>query len=680
MNNLDGHKQANKRIQNLRKEIRKHQYLYHVKDDPEISDEAYDSLMHELIELEEQFPEFDSGTSPSKRVGGEPVDAFAEVEHEVEQFSFDNVFSKNELQEWDEKTRRFVKKWTGTDPDAIEYNCEPKIDGLKIVLTYTRGELTLGATRGNGRIGEDVTKNIKTIGSVPLEIHEEIEKIIVGGECWLSKDELERINNEREEDEKSEFANPRNAAAGSIRQLDPSVAAARNLDAFIYDIYELETKEGCDIHHPETQKQVLELLADLGFHINVHHSVCNNLEAVQDYYEDWTKKAEEVEYEVDGIVLKVNDLGVQDQLGYTAKSPRFGVAYKFPAEQTTTQIKDIKLQVGRTGIVTPVAELSPVQLDGSEVSRASLHNEDEIEELDVRIGDTIVLQKAGGIIPEVVEVLDDLRDGSEEKWEFPDAIPQCGGDGSIERVPTEAYYRCVEEGGFAQQKRKFTYFVSKQCFDIEGLGPEIVELLLEEGLISEYADIFTLAEGDIKDLPRFADKSARNLIDSIENSREIQLDRFLNALSIPEVGRETAFLLVKRFGSLEAIRQADRKQLEAIDGIGDVVAKKIHDWFADKENQQVLAHLFDEIDITVPEIENGKLSEGETFVFTGSLEHFTRDEAKQKVRTLGGQSAGSVSTDTDYVVVGENPGSKKDDAEDLGVQILSEEEFLELVG
>lgn len=667
--------EAQERINKLRKEIARHQHLYHVEDAPQISDEAYDSLMEELIELEQENPQLDSPTSPSKRVGGEPLDEFEKVEHKVRQWSYDNVFTEEELRDWDAKTKRFVKKRTNIDPQSIAYSCEPKIDGLKIVLTYKSGELSLAATRGNGRIGEDVTRNVKTIGSVPLTLDESID-IIVGGECWLSESELKRINEEREGEGEEPFANPRNAAAGSIRQLDPKIAAKRNLDSFIYDIYKLEDD---GVESPKTQKETLNLLVNLGFKVNEHNIVADSIDEVQAYYDEWIKREEGREYEVDGIVLKVNDLNVQEQLGYTATAPRFGVAYKFPAEQTTTMVRDIVLQVGRTGVVTPVAQLEPVDVAGSTVSRATLHNEDEIERLDIRIGDTIVLQKAGGVIPEVVDVITDLRDGSEETFEFPDRVPQCGGDGTIERVPGEAYYRCKHSGGFEQQKRKFEYFVSKKCFDIDGLGPQIIELLLEEGLVNDYADIFTLEEGDLVELPRFADKSAKNLIESIEASRRISLDRLISALSIPNVGRETAFLLVKEFGSLDSIRNATMKELEEINGIGDVVAEHIHEWFQNEENIKSLNALLEEIEIEKTEMEESQPLAGKTFVFTGSLDSMTRNEAKEAIRKKGGDPSGSVSSKTDYVVAGENPGSKKEKAEELGVQIITESEFRDIL-
>lgn len=667
----DDTQQIKKRIDDLRETVRKHQYLYHVKDAPEISDEAYDSLLRKLIELETKYPQFDSPTSPSKRVGGEPLDAFKKVEHEVRQWSFDNIFNKEELVEWDKKTKRFVEKRTDADPDDISYMCEPKIDGLKIILTYEAGEFVLGATRGNGRVGENVTENVKTIGSVPLKLTRPVD-IIVSGEVWLSRDELEQINGERKENGEEPFANPRNAAAGSIRQLDPKIAARRNLDVFVYDVEQYDDM-------PDTQAAELALLADIGFKVNEHYAMCGTVEEIQDQYEWWIDHKNDFEYEVDGLVLKVNRRSVQDALGYTAKSPRFAVAYKFPAEQTTTTVEDIVLQVGRTGVVTPVAKLTPVEVAGSVVSRATLHNEDEIKKKDVRIGDTVVIQKAGGVIPEVVEVVKDLRDGSETAFRFPKRIPQCGGDGSIERILGEAHYRCKYGGGFAEQKRKFEYFVSRKCFDIEGLGPQIIELLLEEGLISEYADIFTLKRGDLIDLPRFADKSVDNLLASIDASRTITLSRFVTSLSIPLVGEETAALLARRFGDIDSLRSADVAELVDIDGVGEKVAQSVVDWFADREHQRELDNVLEHVTIEAPQTEEQTLAE-KTIVVTGSLESFTRDEIKEVIRAHGGNPASSVSKNTDFVVAGKNPGSKRDKAQELGVEIIDEREFQRRIG
>lgn len=663
---------AEKRILDLRKVIAHHQHLYHVKDQPEITDEAYDALLRELIDLESQFPEFDSSLSPSRRVGGPPVDEFKRVRHRVPQWSFDNLFDKKELTKWDARTKRFIKKAGEKISEECEYVCEHKIDGLKIIFTYKKGELVLGATRGDGEVGEDVTENVKTIRSLPLMLNEPID-IIVAGEVWLSESEFERINQEREKEEKQVFANPRNAAAGSIRQLDPTIAAKRRLDSFIYDI------ESIDNRVLSTQAEELELLKELGFKVNPHWEVCRGTEEIQTFYTTWQKKRVDLEYEVDGVVIKLNDRGLQEKLGYTAKSPRFGVAYKFPAEQVTTVVEDITLQVGRTGIITPVAELRPVRVAGSTVSRATLHNEDEIKRLDVRIGDTVILEKAGDVIPKIVKVLKEFRTGDEKRFSFPDRIPECGGDGSIERVPGQAYYRCVDPNSFEQQKRKFEYFVSRKAFDIDGLGTQIIEQLLDVGYVHDFADIFKLKQGDLEVLNRFAEKSAENLIKSIDSARTVILPRFVAALSIPHVGEETAHLLARAFGSLHRIREASINELQKIEGIGDIVAASVYNWFQDKDNQKLIEKLQKEVSIEENE-SRGKEKEGvagKTFVLTGTLDTLTRDEAKQMIRDAGGDLSSTVSSKTDFVVVGDNPGSKAEKAQELGVTILSEKEFLE---
>lgn len=653
--------------------ISHHQRLYHVKDEPEISDEAYDSLLRELIDLEIQFPEFDDPLSPSRRVGGKPLDEFRKVRHEVPQWSFDNLFSRGELEEWDARTKRFIEKADGVVEEKIEYVCEHKIDGLKIILTYQQGELVLGATRGNGEVGEDVTENVKTIRSVPLTLTEPVD-IIVAGEAWMSEREFERINRAREKEERSIFANPRNAAAGSIRQLDPSIAAERRLDSFIYDV---EKFEGRNL---ATQADELELLEELGFKVNSHWRTCHGVEEIQTFYNEWQDKRTDLEYEVDGVVIKLNDRELQNKLGFTAKSPRFGVAYKFPAEQVTTVVEDITLQVGRTGIVTPVAELRPVLVAGSTVSRATLHNEDEIRRLDVRVGDTIILEKAGDVIPKVVKVLIEFRPDAAKSFKFPTSIPECGGDGSIERVPGQAYYRCVDPNSFEQQKRKFEYFVSKKAFDIDGLGGQIIEQLLDAGLVHTFADIFTLKQGDLEVLDRFAPKSAGNLILAIDAARNVTLGRFLASLSIPHVGEETAHLLARELGSLEALRKATVENLSKVEGVGDIVALSVYKWFRDEVNIDVVERLEEEVNIESLPIETEEKDgiTGKTFVLTGSLKTLSRDEAKVRIRQFGGDISSSVSSKTDVVVVGENPGSKAEKAEELGISVLSEDEFLEL--
>ncbi len=667
-------KKIKDRYEKLVKLIDHYRYLYHVLDKPDITDESYDSLIHELIEIEEKYPELVTPQSPTQRVGDEPLSEFKKVKHEVRQWSFDDCFSPEGLKKWDEKIRRMVEKELSLKNEKIEYCCELKIDGLKIILTYKEGKFVQGATRGDGTIGEDVTSNLKTIKSIPLTLPKSVDMTVVG-ECWLSKKELIKINKEREKNGEQLFANTRNAAAGSIRQLDPKIAASRNLSSFIYDIDKLSEKI------PDTQDNELKLISDLSFKTNPYHEVLDSLDGVEKYYRHWSKNKEKLDYGLDGIVIKINSRKIQEALGYTGKSPRWGIAYKFPAEQVTTIVENIVFQVGRTGVITPVAHLRPVLVAGSTVSRATLHNEDEIKRLDIRIGDTVILQKAGDVIPDIVEVLKDLRTGKERVFVFPKKIDACGGDGSIERIEGQAAWRCVNKNSFAQQKRKFYHFVSKKAFNMDGCGPRIIDALLDNNLITNYDDIFTLKKGDLLALPRFAEKSVDNLLSSIEKSRKITLNRFLVSLSIPQVGEETAIDLAKNFGNLEKIRKADVTKLQQINGVGDIVGKSVYDWFLDKDNSKLVERLLEQTEIESVKSNIGKIGKlaGKSFVVTGTLASLSRDEAKDKIRALGGDISESVSSKTSYLVVGENPGSKFDKAQKLGVNILDEEKFLNLI-
>lgn len=658
------------KVKKLRLLIEKHRHLYHTLDNPEISDEAYDSLVKELEILEKKYPQFKKN-SPNDRVGGEPLKEFVKVKHEVRQWSYDDVFDFDELKKWEEKTKNFIKK-ENLSGEKLEYCSELKIDGLKIVLTYIDGKLVRGATRGDGEVGEDVTSNIKTIKSIPLEINEKVS-ITVVGEAWISHKDLEKINKERQKNNEPVYANTRNLAAGSIRQLDPKIASSRNLNSFIYDIdiYEKDV--------PETQDKKLDLLKKLGFSVNPYYKVFDGMDMVQGYYDDWTKKRHSLEYGLDGIVIKINSTKIQNALGHTAKSPRFGVAYKFPAEQVTTVVEDIVLQVGRTGVLTPVAHLRPVLVAGSTVSRATLHNEDEIKRLDVRIGDTVIIQKAGDVIPDIVSVVKELRDKKSKEFIWPTHVDVCGGDGRIERIPGQAAWRCVNKNSFEQQKRKFYHFVSKKALDITDLGPKIVDVLLENNLVSEYADIFTLKRGDLLNLPRFAEKSVDNLLSSIDKSRNTTLARLLVSISIPQVGEETAYDLAKKFATLEKLMSVTYEELEIISGIGPIIAKSVTDFFKQKENKKMLDNLVSQLKIQKEKIVKSSKISGKKFVLTGTLEKMSRDEAKDKIRNSGGLVSESVSKETDYLVAGENAGSKYDKAIELGVKILDEKQFLAII-
>jgi DNA ligase (NAD+) len=662
----------------LIKAIEHHQYLYHVEDKPEITDEAYDSLMRELLAIEAKHPELISPLSPSQRVGGAPLKEFIKVKHEVRQWSFDDVFDFAELKKWEEKIKRMIEKEPGLREEKLEYCCELKIDGLKIILTYKNGEYVLGATRGDGQVGENVTENLKTIKSIPFFLQEKVN-IIAVGEAWMNKNELEKINVERKKAGEQIFANTRNAGAGSIRQLDPKVTAQRKLDTFIYDIDKADI-----VKDLETQSEELQLLKKLGFKTNPYFKVVNNLAEVEKYYQEWNKKKDKLEYGLDGIVIKMNSRKIQEALGYTGKTPRWGVAYKFPAEQVTTVVEDIVLQVGRTGVLTPVAHLTPVTVAGSVVSRATLHNEDEIKRLDVRVGDTVILQKAGDVIPDIVQVLTDLRTGKEKPYQFPEFVADCGGDGKIERVPGQVAWRCVSKNSFAQKRRKFYHFVSKKAFNMDGCGPKIIDVLLDNNLISDFSDIFTLKRGDLLSLPRFAEKSVDNLLASVEKSRQINLPKFLVGLSISQVGEETAIDLANHFGSIENIKKASFDELQNLDGVGPIVAQALVSWFADKNNQKLLENLLKQVSFQRLNLGSGKKFNlgklaGKSFVITGTLSKMGRDEAKDKIRSLGGDVSESVSAKTAYLVAGENAGSKLDKAQKLGVKILSEKDFLGLI-
>jgi DNA ligase (NAD+) len=669
-----GKAEAKKRIATLREVIEKHRHLYHVLDAPEISDSAYDSLIRELAALEAQYPDLATSDSPTQRVGGAPIEKFEKVPHRVRQWSFNDAFSFEELKKWEEYVQRLIKDNPTLSKEPLEYCCEIKIDGLKIILNYEKGAFVLGATRGDGEVGENITHNLKTINSIPLALKKPLS-LIVGGEAWLPKSELDRINKKREAEGEPIFANTRNAAAGSLRQLDPRIVADRRLNSFIYDIDFIE-----DVALPDTQIKELALLQELGFKVNPHFRLCKNLHEIETYYREWIAKKDKQPYGIDGLVVKINSRRIQEALGYTGKAPRWGIAYKFPAEQATTVVEDIVLQVGRTGVVTPVAVLRPVRIAGSVVSRATLHNEDEIARLDVRIGDTVVLQKAGDVIPDIVSVVTDLRTGKEKKFVFPQYVEDCGGP--IERIPGQAAWRCVNKDSFAQKKRKLYHFVSKKAFDIDKMGPKIIDALLAANLIASYPDIFTLKEGDVLALPRFGEKSVRNLLASVEQSKSIGLGRLLNAISIDHVGEETADILANEFGTLDAIRRASKEELEKINGVGIIVAESIYRWFRDDHNKRTLDRLLKYIHIAKASqrrVASNTPFSGKTVVLTGTLGALSRDEAKAIIKKLGGHTSGSVSKKTDFVIAGENPGSKYDDAKRLSVRVLSEEEFLKMV-
>lgn len=677
---------AKERARQLQDTITKYRALQHEKDLSPISPEALDSLKYELWELEGKYPELVTPTSPTQVVAGAPVPFLKKVKHSVSQWSFNDAFTEEDIRAFDER----VRKVSGRMPT---YDLELKIDGLKIVLTYEKGELVTAATRGDGITGEDVTHNIRTIASIPERLTRPIH-LVAEGEVYLTRSGFAKLNASREKIGEPLFANPRNAAAGSIRQLDPAIAASRPLGVFMYDV--AATSEG----FPKTQSEELEYLAALGLPVNKEHVHAESLEEVFAYWKKWKGSArpvrdkepetpgqlsagvsngarEKVDYQIDGMVLKVESHEMQELLGYTGKAPRFGIAYKFPPEQVETIVEDITLQVGRTGKLTPVAHLRPVAVAGSTVARATLHNEDFIQEKDIRIGDTVILQKAGDVIPEIVSVIKELRMKGAKAWQFPEHSPLCGGDGAIERVPGEAAHRCVVAGSFDQQARKLIYFAGRSALDIDGMGKETVKLLMEHDLISDFDDIFELTKDELLELEGFEELKANNLIEAIRAVRDVPLDRLLIGLSIPHVGEETGYLLATHFGTLAKLRVASEDTLSEVEGIGPIIGSSVHTWFAQEENQALLARLLKHLKVReVVAPSKGPLT-GQTVVVTGTLPTLSREEAEARVRKAGGKVSSTVSSKTSFVVAGENPGSKYDKALSLGITILDETQFLD---
>jgi len=688
-------KEAQKRIEKLRKLIHHHRYLYHVLDRQGISEEALDSLKKEIFDLEQKFPEFITSDSPTQRVGGKPLEKFKKVRHFQPMLSFNDAFSEEDMEDWLE---RISKLLAPEERKKIDFFCELKIDGLAIELTYEKGVLKTGSTRGDGIIGEDVTQNLKTIEAIPLrpreeeDLAEDLKKIdldklpatiIARGEIFIPKKEFERLNKEQDKKGLAKYANPRNVAAGSIRQLDPKVTSKRRLDSYAYDLITparlaSQGEAGGDFGQ-ETHQEEHEILKTLGFKTNPHNKYCKNLAEVFDFHKFWQEKRERLPYEIDGVVVIVDSNKIFEKLGVVGKAPRGAIAFKFALKQATTIVEDIKVQVGRTGALTPVAQLKPVQVGGVTISRATLHNEDEIKRLGVKIGDTVIVGRAGDVIPDIIKVLPELRTGKERNFRMPEKCPVCGT--KLIKPEDEVVWRCLNPKCFAKQRRYFHHFVSKGAFNAIGLGPKIIDKLIEEGLVSDPADIFQLEEGDIIPLERFAEKSAQNLIESIRSRKKINLARFIYALGIRNVGEETALDLAEFFGSLEKIKKASLEDLQGIRDIGPIVAKSIYDWFQQKRNIELL----DKLRKFGVEIESLKIKakslklKGLTFVLTGSLETMTRDEAKERIRRLGGEISESVSKETDYVIVGKEPGSKFNIAKKFEVKTIEEREFLNIL-
>ncbi len=657
-------KKIRDRTKKLRALLAHHAHLYYTLDSPELSDSAYDSLHRELKDFEEKYSELSSLESVTSRVIGEALPELKKVSHMAKQWSFNDAFDTKEIKAFDTR----VQKLSGATPT---YDLELKIDGLKIIFTYKNGVLVLAATRGDGVIGEDVTHTIGTIAEVPKQLTRSID-LIVEGEVYLTRSGFLRLNEERKKNGLPLFANPRNTAAGSVRQLDPKIAAERPLGAFIYDL--AKTSEA----KPKTQSEELTYLANLGFPINPEHKGNATLKEVFSYWEKWNGPSREsLDYQLDGIVLKVESVKIQNLLGYTGKAPRFAIAYKFPPEQVQTIVEDITLQVGRTGKLTPVAHLTPVSVAGTTVARASLHNEDFILEKDIRIGDTVILQKAGDIIPEIVSVVKELRPKNGDAWHFPKHSVLCGGDGAIERVPGEVAHRCVISGSFEQQSRKLIHFAGKDAFNIDGMGRESVRTLMEHSLISEFDDFFDLTKDELLTLEGFEETKAINLIKAISTARSISFDRLIIGLGILHVGKESAYLLATHFGTLKALASASEETLTALDGVGPIIGSAVTEWFSNKENKKLLERLTKHLKIKKVKAPIGGALSGQIVVITGTLPSLSREEAEALVRHADGKPVHSLSKKTSFVVAGESAGSKLAKAKSLGIPIINESEFLQ---
>lgn len=681
--------EAKKRIEKLKILINKYRYHRLVLDKPLISEAAEDSLKKELFDLEQRFPDLITPDSPTQRVGGRPLEKFKKTPHPKPMLSFNDAFSKEDIEDWQDRLERLLKSATKDG-----FFVELKIDGLAIELIYRNNIFEIGSTRGDGLIGEDVTQNLKTIEAIPLKIlqKEEIIKnlkkekldhiasylnknwpkeIVLRGEVFMSKKEFERVNKELENKGEKTYANPRNLAAGSVRQLDPKITASRKLDSFAYS---LVTNLGQKTHQEEHL-----ILKAFGFKTNPHNKYAKNLEEVQKFKDYWEKNREKLPYEIDGVVVILNNNEVFEKLGVVGKAPRGAIAYKFSPKESTTKVKDIIVSVGRTGTLTPIALLEPVEIGGVTISRATLHNEDEIKRLGIRIGDTVIVGRAGDVIPEVRKVLKELRTGKEKEFKMPKTCPVCGE--KVIKIKNEVAHRCQNKNCPAIKREAIYHFVSKNALDIAGVGPKIIDQLFDAGLIKDAPDLYLLKKEDLLNLPRFAEKSSENVIKAIQEKKEPPLDKFIFALGIRHVGEETAFDLAKKFGSLENLSSASFEELRKIPNIGEIVAESIYNWFRNKHNQKILEK-FKKVGVRPKEFKitkEMKKLEGIVFVFTGTLETMTREEAQKRVRELGGDISSTVSKNVNFVVVGSEPGSKYEKAKKLGIKIISEKEFLNMV-
>ena len=675
------------KIENLRAKIRYHDGKYYVENMPEIADYEYDQLMIELRKLESSYPQLITPDSPTQRVGGEPVSEFTPFEHRIPMLSIENTYSDEELREFDKRIRRMLKNARQNDlstradnaglVDEIEYVVELKIDGVAITLWYENGVFTRGATRGNGFRGDDVTTNLRTVKNIPLRFlcadHIKIPPVIeIRGEIYMQDKDFQKLNQRREEAGEPQFANPRNAAAGSLKLLDPHTTAKRPLSLFAYAIgYGGNSKLTGHI-------ECLDAIEKFGLPVNPHYKLCKNIDEAVSYCNSWESRRGELDYQVDGMVIKVNSLELHDKLGSTSKAPRWVISYKYHPEEATTTIKSITVQVGKTGTLTPVAELSPVPLSGTTVSRASLHNFDEIERKDIRVGDYVVVRKAGEIIPQVVKVMKEKRTGNEKRFDVPERCPACEGD----VIKEEVYLKCYNPQCTAQVKRKIVYFASRNAMDIEGLGQALIEQLVDKKIIKDYADIYSLKFDDLVPLERMGEKSAQNLLDAIEESKVRDLHCLICALGILNIGTHAAEVLSKRFGTLNKLMDASVEELEEIFEIGNIMAKSIVDFFSNSHTQDVINKLkIAGVNLSATHQESNTVSDmaGKSFVVTGTLNGYTRKEIEDIIKNLGGRVSSTVSGKTDFLIVGESPGSKLEKAKKLETTILDKEEFEKLI-
>ncbi len=659
-----------KTVEKLREKIHYHDYKYYVENNPEISDYEYDQLNDELKQLEEKYPSLRTPTSPTQRVGGQPLEGFLSVEHAIAMLSLENTYSEQEISGYEKRLHRELPG------EEFQWVVELKIDGISVSLIYENGEFIRGSTRGDGRVGDDITLNLRTIHTIPLKLRKKVPgRLEVRGEVYITKSGLRRVNQERELKKEPLFANPRNAAAGSLKLLDPRITSKRPLSVFIYNL-----TQSTQMRIPPTHRECLSAMKEWGFRINPNYKFCQSIYEIMDYYNFWMKRKQELDYDVDGMVIKVNSIDQQNRLGSTTKSPRWAIAYKFPAQQSTTIIREIIVQVGRTGALTPVAIFDPTSLAGTTITRATLHNEDEIKRKDIRVGDTVIIEKGGDIIPQVVKVIKEKRTGKEKVFSMPKTCPVCGAQ--VVRLSGEALSRCIGSSCPAQLKEKIAHYAQRTAMDIDGLGDKLIEQLIDKKIISDISGLYQLDLPTLSSLERMGKKSSKNLLIQIEKSKNQPLYRLIFALGIRYVGIRGAQILAEKFTSMDDLSHARIEELESIPEIGPRTTQAITAFFKEEKNQKLLQEL-KKLGVQMGKKEKVKKDKttlnGKKFVFTGSLKNYTRSETQEAVEELGARAVNSVSKNVDYVVVGEEPGLKYEKAKKLGVKILNEGQFQELI-